>query len=228
MNEDNNETACRGGRPARQDGLDARARIAELEAEVAMLRRALAPTGITAERDADQPAGEPARERGGRAVTEAIEPPSGVADAAETPSAAVAEAEARHGRERQAGRRADLTAEQADNEVLHRANAALAASRATLREHEERLRLILDSAADYAIFTTGPDRRVASWNAGAERLLGWSEAEIVGRSWDLIFTPEDRAAGVPEREAAEALAEGGPRTSAGTSARTAPGSGRAG
>src|SRR3712207_8558240 len=44
-----------------------------------------------------------------------------------------------------------------------------------------------------------------SWNAGAERLLGWAEEEIVGRPVDLIFTPEDRAGGVPEREAATAL-----------------------
>ena len=46
-----------------------------------------------------------------------------------------------------------------------------------------------------------------SWNAGAERLLGWSE-EMVGRLVDRIFTPEDCAAGMPEREAAKALAEG--------------------
>jgi PAS domain S-box-containing protein len=89
-----------------------------------------------------------------------------------------------------------------------RADAALSECRAALRDSEERLRLVLDSAADYAIFTTGPDWRVSSWNAGAERLLGWTAGEVVGRPGDRIFTPEDRAAGVPEREAAKALAEG--------------------
>ena len=106
-----------------------------------------------------------------------------------------------------AGRAAPAASEGAD-EALRRADAELAASRAALREREERLRLVLDSAADYAIFTTDLDRRVASWNAGAERLLGWSEEEIVGRSGDVIFTPEDRQAGAPVAEAARALSEG--------------------
>ena len=76
-----------------------------------------------------------------------------------------------------------------------------------LRASEERLRLILGSATDYAIFTTDLDRRVTTWNEGARRLLGWGE-EMVGRSADCMFTPEDRAMGAPEREAAKALSEG--------------------
>jgi PAS domain S-box-containing protein len=180
----------------RQDRPDTSARrVAELEAEVAAPRRALARAGLDAGRVAERHRGELAEERVGRA-----------ADAEVAPTTA-AEVEARHGRETAADR-ADLAAERAANAVLGRANAALAESRAALREREERLRLILDSATGYAIFTTGPDRRVTSWNAGAERLLGWAEAEIVGRSGDIIFTPEDRAAGAPERDAARALAEG--------------------
>src|SRR4029453_144669 len=76
-----------------------------------------------------------------------------------------------------------------------------------LRASEERLRLILGSATDYAIFTTDLDRRVTTWNEGARRLLGWGE-EMVGRSADSLFTPEDRGMGAPEREAAKALSEG--------------------
>ncbi len=104
--------------------------------------------------------------------------------------------------------RADLAAAEESEDALRRANADLAASRAALRESEERLRLILASATDYAILTTGLDRRVATWNAGAERLLGWSAEEVVGRSADIIFTPEDRGAGAPEREAEGALRDG--------------------
>ena len=110
--------------------------------------------------------------------------------------------------DRPAAGRTDPAASEGADQALRRADAELAASRAALREREERLRLVLDSAADYAIFTTDLERRVSSWNAGAERLLGWAEAEIVGRSGDVIFIPEDRAAGAPEREAARALAEG--------------------
>jgi two-component system CheB/CheR fusion protein len=77
-----------------------------------------------------------------------------------------------------------------------------------LRAGEERLRLIVENARDYAIFSIDLERRVTSWNAGAERLLGWSEAEALGQSGDLIFTEEDRAAGAPASEVSTALAEG--------------------
>jgi two-component system CheB/CheR fusion protein len=77
-----------------------------------------------------------------------------------------------------------------------------------LRSSEERLRLIVESATDYAIFSTDLERRITIWNSGAERLLGYSEAEVMGRTADIIFTPEDRAAGVPEQESQTALQEG--------------------
>ena len=70
-----------------------------------------------------------------------------------------------------------------------------------------RLRQILDSVTDYIVIATGLDRRITAWNEGASRLLGWSEAEALGQRCDLIFTPEDRADGAPEREMATALAE---------------------
>ena len=73
---------------------------------------------------------------------------------------------------------------------------------------ERRLRAILESATDYAIITTDLERRVTSWTSGARAVLGWEEDEMLGRTLDVLFTPEDRAAGVPEREAAEALATG--------------------
>jgi PAS domain S-box-containing protein len=77
-----------------------------------------------------------------------------------------------------------------------------------LRESEERLRLMIESAKDYAIFTLDLGRRVSSWNAGAEAMFGYAEGEIVGQSGDILFTPEDRAKGAPEREAEIALTAG--------------------
>jgi PAS domain S-box-containing protein len=67
---------------------------------------------------------------------------------------------------------------------------------------------IVESATDYAIFTIDPNGLVASWNTGAERLLGYKDEEIVNRSADVIFTPEDQAAGAAEQERIEALAHG--------------------
>lgn len=69
-----------------------------------------------------------------------------------------------------------------------------------LRHSEERLRLLIESATDYAIFTADPTGVINSWNTGAERIFGWTETEAVGQPDALIFTPEDRAAGAPQRE----------------------------
>ncbi|MEG4215040.1 PAS domain S-box protein [Microcoleus sp. Pol14C6] len=79
---------------------------------------------------------------------------------------------------------------------------------AALRDRETHLQLILDSAKDYAIFTTDTDGHVTSWNAGAQRLLGYTEAEIVGQDGRIIFTPEDSAARKPEAERHIALTQG--------------------
>jgi PAS domain S-box-containing protein len=77
-----------------------------------------------------------------------------------------------------------------------------------LREAEEYLRLMVESVKDFAIFTADPQARIVSWNPGAERLFGYAESEILGQPLNTLFTPEDRAAGVPEREIASAAAKG--------------------
>ncbi|HET6823252.1 MAG TPA: PAS domain S-box protein, partial [Anaerolineales bacterium] len=77
-----------------------------------------------------------------------------------------------------------------------------------LRRSEERLRLILESAKGYAIFTTDAEGVINSWNAGAAQTFGWSEAEILGQNIDVLFTPEDRVAGKPEKELETARADG--------------------
>jgi PAS domain S-box-containing protein len=77
-----------------------------------------------------------------------------------------------------------------------------------LRRSEEHLRLILESAQGFAIFTTDADGTIDSWNPGAVHTFGWSEAEILGQNVDVLFTPEDRANGVPEQELETARREG--------------------
>ncbi len=77
-----------------------------------------------------------------------------------------------------------------------------------LRHSESRLRLMLESVRDYAIFSVDLDRRVSSWNSGAERLFGLGEDEIVGQLIDRMFSPEDQAANVPAAELAMAAATG--------------------
>ncbi|MCE6992967.1 PAS domain S-box protein [Dyadobacter sp. CY323] len=78
----------------------------------------------------------------------------------------------------------------------------------SLRHSEQRQRAILESARDYAILTLNTDRTVSSWNTGAENMMGYTEAEIIGKSGDIFFVPEDRAKGGPEREVEQALETG--------------------
>jgi PAS domain S-box-containing protein len=77
-----------------------------------------------------------------------------------------------------------------------------------LRESEERYRRIVEGVKDHAIFVTDAQGIVVDWTPGAQAIFGWTAAEIEGQSTALLFTPEDRAAGVPERELAAARAEG--------------------
>jgi PAS domain S-box-containing protein len=76
------------------------------------------------------------------------------------------------------------------------------------RDSERQPHLILDSATDYAVLTTDLERRVTSWSAGAEATLGYAAHEIVGRSGDVLFTPEDQSAGIPKQEAETARRDG--------------------
>ncbi|MGI9089750.1 MAG: SpoIIE family protein phosphatase [Gemmatimonadaceae bacterium] len=81
-------------------------------------------------------------------------------------------------------------------------------SEQALRDSEDRYRLLVDGAKDYAMILLDPEGLVTGWNIGAERILGWSEAEVLGQPADLIFTPDDCADGVPAREMRRAASEG--------------------
>ncbi len=74
-----------------------------------------------------------------------------------------------------------------------------------LRQSEERLRLLIESATDYAIFTITKENTINSWNTGATRIFGYTENEIIGESADILFTAEDRESGIPATEMKYAL-----------------------
>ncbi|HYE39239.1 MAG TPA: PAS domain S-box protein, partial [Ramlibacter sp.] len=77
-----------------------------------------------------------------------------------------------------------------------------------LRASEERIRLLVDSVRDYAIFMLDPQGVVQSWNTGAQAIKGYQPAEIIGRHFSTFYTPEDAAAGKPAAELAAARAHG--------------------
>ena len=68
----------------------------------------------------------------------------------------------------------------------------------SLRESEERYRMLLDGVEDYAIYVMDPQGQILSWNAGAERIKGYSAEEIIGHNFSCFFPPEDIERGRPE------------------------------
>jgi PAS domain S-box-containing protein len=81
-------------------------------------------------------------------------------------------------------------------------------SEEALRASEERFHLLLENVKDYAIFFLDTENRIIRWSLGAERILGYQEAEILGQSGSIIFTPEDRQQAADKREIDKAEAEG--------------------
>jgi PAS domain S-box-containing protein len=77
-----------------------------------------------------------------------------------------------------------------------------------LLNSDERYRLLVDSAQDYAMFFLDTNNCIVDWNIGAERITGFRESEILGESGAIIFTPEDVAAGAHEQELSKARTEG--------------------
>lgn len=77
-----------------------------------------------------------------------------------------------------------------------------------LRRSEERFRLLVDGARDYAIFMLDRDGKVLTWNPGAQRLKGYSAEEIVGRHFSVFYSQEDIERGKPAHELEVAIAEG--------------------
>jgi PAS domain S-box-containing protein len=77
-----------------------------------------------------------------------------------------------------------------------------------LRRSEEQFRRLVLSVTDYAIYMLDPDGRVASWNAGAEKIKGYTADEIIGQHFSRFYADEDRAQNLPERGLATAALDG--------------------
>jgi two-component system, cell cycle sensor histidine kinase and response regulator CckA len=91
--------------------------------------------------------------------------------------------------------------------VLERA-AQLEQSNEKLRAHEERSRLILEGVRSHAIFMLDPAGNVASWNAGAELINGYTAPEILGENFSRFYTSPDIASGKPQLELEIAARQG--------------------
>jgi PAS domain S-box-containing protein len=77
-----------------------------------------------------------------------------------------------------------------------------------LRESERQFRMLVAGVRDYAIYMLDPEGNIASWNAGATLIKGYSAEEVVGSHFSRFFTDEDRAAGLPQKALAAAVKTG--------------------
>ncbi|MEO7278124.1 MAG: PAS domain S-box protein [Sphingomicrobium sp.] len=78
------------------------------------------------------------------------------------------------------------------------------AAQLALLDAERRFRILVQGVTDYAIYMLDPDGQVTNWNAGAERIKGYSPDEIVGEHFSRFYTPEDRDGGLPAKALATA------------------------
>src|SRR6202012_515594 len=77
-----------------------------------------------------------------------------------------------------------------------------------LQQSETSFRLLVDGETDYAIYMLDPQGCVTCWNSGAERIKGYTAAEILGQHFSRFYTEQDRAAGIPAHALATARATG--------------------
>jgi PAS domain S-box-containing protein len=77
-----------------------------------------------------------------------------------------------------------------------------------LAQREERLRLVMENAKDHAILTIDAQGLITHWSGDSQQIFGWSKDEAIGQSVSMIFTPEDRAAGIDYKELATAAMQG--------------------
>jgi len=98
-----------------------------------------------------------------------------------------------------------------ENEVIYLIGRHVTAEKLAaeaLRESERQFRLFSEAATDHALIRLDARGVVSGWNAGAQRIEGYAEAEIVGHHFSRFYTAADRAAGAPERALATAATSG--------------------
>src|SRR5216683_1291056 len=91
---------------------------------------------------------------------------------------------------------------------IHRQFAERQRAEQALRSREEQFRLMVADVTTYAILTLDPRGFITSWNAGAQRIKGYREDEIIGRHFSCFYPEDALAAGMPDEELRIATIEG--------------------
>lgn len=77
-----------------------------------------------------------------------------------------------------------------------------------LRASEEQFRLLVQSVTDYAIYMLSPEGFITNWNAGAQRIKGFDESEVIGTHFSRFYAEQDRQLGLPAKALATAAQQG--------------------
>ena len=77
-----------------------------------------------------------------------------------------------------------------------------------LHASEERFRLLVQGVTDYAIYMLSPEGKITNWNAGARRIKGYDESDVVGTHFSRFYIEEDRLASLPMRALERAVEQG--------------------
>ena len=81
-------------------------------------------------------------------------------------------------------------------------------SNTVLNETVEQFHILVDSVEEYAIYLLDPNGNIITWNTGAEKIKGFSTAEIIGKNFASFYTADEVAAGKPQRNLREAARRG--------------------
>jgi len=98
--------------------------------------------------------------------------------------------------------------------LIRRTVSAFRQTEAARHDTENRLKLLVERAPDYAIFTLDEDGKVTSWNRGAQQITDWRENEIIGQPLTVFYTSADVAENVPQRDLELARSRGWAETEA--------------
>jgi len=91
---------------------------------------------------------------------------------------------------------------------LDRAKADFEQTQAVLKSTKRRFQIFLESVSDYAIFILDSSGHVASWNTTAQKIIGYTTQEVVGKHFSIFYRPDERRAGVPNRAMELAVQKG--------------------
>jgi PAS domain S-box-containing protein len=91
---------------------------------------------------------------------------------------------------------------------LNRTKLDFEQTQAVLNSTKRRFQIFLESVSDYAIFVLDSTGHVASWNSTAQKIIGYTAQEIVGKHFSVFYRPDERRAGVPNRALELAVQKG--------------------